>query len=131
MEERIDKELALLRSRFPEVEYKQEGQWFRIPSYPLPEGWNRSATDVAFQIPQGYPGAQPYGFYVLSGLLFQEARPDNYTEPAPAQPPFPGPWGMFSWSPVPGQWRATADLSTGSNLLNWAMGFADRFRLGK
>ena len=131
MQERIDKELALLRSRFPEVEYKQEGQWVCIPSYPLPEGWNYRTTDVAFQIPQGYPGAPPYGFYTLSGLLFQKARPDNYNEPAPAQPPFPGPWGMFSWSPVAGQWRPAADLSTGSNLLNWSIGFADRFRLGK
>ena len=85
-----------------------------------------------FQIPQGYPGAQPYGFYTLSGILFQGNRPDNYNEPAPSQPPFPGSWGMlFPWSPAPGQWRPTADLSTGSNLLNWAMGFVDRFRLGK
>lgn len=131
MQERIDQEMALLRSRFHEVEYKQEGQWVHISSYHLPEGWNYRTTDVAFQIPQGYPGAPPYGFYVLSGLLFQGVRPDNYNEPAPTQPPFPGTWGMFSWAPGDGQWRPTVDLSTGSNLLNWVMGFADRFRQGK
>lgn len=130
MDERIKKELELLRRRNPELEYKEEGRWIRIPSYPLPKGWNRVSTDVAFQIIAGYPGAPPYGIYVPAGLLFNQGRPDNYTEPAQTQPPFPGTWGVFSWQ-VDGQWRATTDLVTGSNLLNWVMGFADRFREGK
>lgn len=132
MEERIKKELELLLQRYPDLEYKEEGQWIRIPSYPLPEGWNRSSTDVAFQIPvAGYPGVPPYGIYTPTGLLFKQTKPDNYTEPAPTQLPFPGTWGIFSWRPDDGQWRATADLMTGSNLLNWVTGFADRFREGK
>lgn len=130
MEERIQQELALLRSRYPTLEYKDEGRWVRIPSYPLPAGWNRSATDVAFQIPVGYPGTPPYGFYTPAGLLFGGEKPSNYQEPAPTQPPFGGTWGIFSWSPE-GPWRATADLVSGSNLLNWVQGFADRFREGR
>ena len=131
MEERIKQELALLHRHFPDLEYKEGGQWVRILSYRLPEGWNRSSTDAVFQIPVGFPGVPPYGIYVPIGLLFQEAAPQNYKEPAPTQPPFPGKWGIFSWAPADGQWRATADLSTGYNLLNWVMGFADRFREGK
>jgi hypothetical protein len=131
MEERIEKELALLRQRYSNLEYKEEGRWIRIPSYPLPEGWNRSSTEVAFQIPVVYPGTPPYGIYTPAGLLFNGERPNNYTEPGPTQPPFPGTWGIFSWSPADGQWRPTVDLTTGSNLLNWVMGFADRFRQGK
>ncbi len=131
MEERIEQELALLRSRFPDLEYKEEGRWVRIPSYPVPEGWNRSATGVAFQIPPGHPGSPPYGIYVPGGLMFKGERPNNYTEPASNQPPFGGTWGVFSWAPQDGQWRATADLVTGSNLLNWVLGFADRFREGR
>ena len=131
MEERIHKELALLRQRYPDLEYKEESQWVRIPSYLLPAGWNRSTTDVSFQILVGYPGTPPYGIYTAAGLLFNGSRPDNYVEPAPTQPPFGGTWGIFSWAPKEGQWRPTADLSTGSNLLNWVMGFADRFREGK
>lgn len=130
MDERMVKELELLRRRYPEVEYKEEGRWVRIPSYPLPEGWNRSSTDVAFQIINGYPAAPPYGIYVPAGLLFNQVRPDNYTEPAQTKPPFLGIWGMFSWQ-VDGPWRATADLVTGSNLSNWVAGFADRFQEGK
>lgn len=130
MEDRIQQELTLLRSRFPKLEYQEEGRWIRIPNYPLPEGWNLPTTDVAFQIPVGYPGTPPYGIYVPAGLTFSGASPDNYKEPAPTQPPFGGTWGIFSWAPE-GPWRATADIVSGSNLLNLGMGFADRFRQGK
>ena len=131
MEERIEKELALFRQRYADLEYKEEGRWVRIPSYPLPEGWNQSSTEVVFQIPIGFPGTPPYGIYAPAGLLFKGDRPNNYTEPAPTGPPFPGTWGIFSWTPDDGQWRPTADVVSGSNLLNWVMGFADRFREGK
>lgn len=131
MNERIRQELELLRRRYPDLEYKEEGQWARIPSYQLPAGWNRSSTEVAFQIPVGHPGTPPYGIYVPAGLSFNGIRPDKYNEPASTHPPFSGTWGMFSWSPADGQWRPTADLTTGSNLLNWVLGFGDRFRAGK
>ncbi len=129
MEERIAKELALLRKRYPDLEYRQDGQWVRIPSYPLTEGWNRPETPVAFQMKVGYPGTPPYGIYVPTGLSYRGQRPNNYTEPASPPPPFEGSWGIFSWSDA-GQWRPTADLVTGSNLLNWVRTFADRFREG-
>jgi hypothetical protein len=131
VQERIEEELALVRSRFPGAEYCAEGHWIRVPSYALPDGWNRTATDVAFQVPVGYPGAPPYGIYVIAGLLFEGSRPDNYDEPAGGQPPFPGTWGIFSWTPIGGQWRPTADARNGSNLLNWVVAVADRFREGK
>lgn len=130
MQERISQELVLIRWRYPEAEYQEQGQWVRILSYPLPSGWNRSSTEVAFQIPTAYPGTPPYGIYVPAGLRFNEAAPKNYTEPAGNHPPFSGVWGVFSWAPENG-WRATADLRTGSNLLNWIMGFGDRFKEGQ
>lgn len=130
MQERIEEELALIRWRFPEAEYREEGQWVRIPSYSLPDGWNRSSTEVALQIPSGYPGTPPYGIYIPAGLQFKGATPQNYTEPAGNHPPFPGVWGVFSWTLGDGQWRPTTDLRKGSNLLNWVIGFADRFREG-
>lgn len=131
MEERIRKELELLRARHPDLEYVEEGRWIRIPAYLLSGGWNRASTDVVFQIPTGYPGTPPYGMYTPAGLLFNGSRPDSYKESSPNPPPFSGQWGFFSWAPANGQWRATADLVTGSNLFNWVMGFADRFREGK
>ena len=131
MEDRIQQELTLLRNRFPNLQYIEEGRWVLIPSYALPEGWNRIFTDVSFQIPAGHPGTPPYGIFVPTSISFRDSRPDNYREPALNQPPFEGTWGVFSWAPQDGQWRATADLVTGSNLLNWVLGFSDRFREGK
>lgn len=131
MLDRIARELELLRRRFPALEYVEIGHWIRIPDYPLPAGWNRAVTDVSFVIPVGYPGAPPYGIYVPVGLVYGSSRPNNYTEPAGGiSPPFPGQWGVFSWAPGDGEWRPTADLGTSSNLLHWALGFADRFRQG-
>jgi len=131
VKERIAQELALLRARWPDTEYRAAGHWFRIPAYQVSAGWNRSATDVAFQPQVGHPGTPPYGFYALEGLRFNGEKPDNYVEPAPTQPPFDGVWGIFSWAPADGEWRPTADPKNGSNLLNWALGFAARFREGK
>lgn len=131
MLERIEAELALLRSRYPRLEYQATGQWIRIPSYTLPDGWSQKATDVAFQIPPAYPGTPPYGIHTPVGLTFNGARPDNYVEPAQTAPPFPGTWGVFSWAPADGEWRPTGDIVSGSNLTNWTQGFADRFREGK
>lgn len=130
MTDRIAKELELLRRYYPDLVYEEKDRWFCIPSYPLPEGWNRGATDVAFQVKVEYPGTPPYGILVPAGLTSEGKRPDNYTEPASPLPPFGGSWGVFSWSPDADQWRPTADLVAGSNLLNWVRSFADRFREG-
>ena len=128
MAERIQAELTLIRQVFPDVVYQEEGCWVCLPSYPLPEGWDRAATDLAFQISDGYPAAPPYGFYVPSGIQFEGAAPNNYTDPASNQPPFGETWGFFSWTPI--VWKPTADTPRGSNLLQWSRGFADRFQEG-
>jgi hypothetical protein len=115
---------------YPCLEYTEAGHWIKIAGYPLVSGWNRSETDTVFQIPVAYPGTPPYGIFVPAGILFNSARPNNYVEPAGTQPPFPGPWGFFSWAPADGEWRPTANVTSGSNLLNWVHGFAERFKEG-
>lgn len=129
MNDRIEQELALLRRRYPALEYRDEGRWVRIPAYPLPPGWTRSTTDVAFQIQVGYPGTPPYGICAREGLLFGGQAPDNCTRADP-MPPFGGIWVRFSWQPE-GTWQPAAEITAGSNLLNWVIGFAERFREGK
>jgi hypothetical protein len=127
---RIDAELALLRACYSELDYNLIGQWVCVRRYPLPAGWSVSETPVAFQILAGYPGTPPYGIYVPSGLLHKGKKPNNYTEPASAQPPFGGVWGMMSWQVADGQWRPAATPSAGTNLLTWVRGFAYRFAEG-
>jgi hypothetical protein len=130
VKERIERELELLGRHFPNFEYRADGQWVRIPAYPLSSGWTPQVPDVAFQIPTAFPGTSPYGFYVPVGLRLNGQMPANYTEPASIQPPFGGSWGFFSWS-VEG-WRPTAtpDPVRGYSLLSWVKGFATRFQEG-
>ena len=75
MQERIEKELALLRRPYPDLEYQPDGRWVRIPEYPLPPGWRRGVTDVAFDIPSAFPSGPPYGIYVPAELTFNGQRP--------------------------------------------------------
>lgn len=132
MEERIEKELELLRKYYPDLEYRENGgRWVRIPNYELPEDWNRDTTEVAFEIKTGYPTSQPYGIYVPSGLQYRGKNPNNMNASPDPVPPFPGTWWRLSWQPAPGEWTPTADLVTGSNLLNWVRGFRERFEEGR
>ena len=130
MQERIDKEVELLRQHFSNLEYRADDQWVRIPAYALPSGWAPQVCDVVFQIPTAFPGTPPYGFYVPAGIRYNGQTPGNYTEPASTQPPFGGSWGFFSWS-IP-DWRPTAkpDPVRGYSLLSWAKGFMSRFQEG-
>jgi hypothetical protein len=130
MSGRVTEELDVLRTRFPDLQYVESGQWILIPRYSFPPGWTAASPEIATQLPPPYPATPPYGIYVHSGIRFRGATPANYAEPASNQPPFGGSWGVFSWSPADGEWRPAADVGRGSNLLNWIVGFADRFREG-
>ena len=125
---RIQEELELLRKFYPKLEFVESGLWIRILDYPIPQDrqWNKTATDVAFQIPAGYPGTPPYGIYVPQGLTCNGSSPPNANQ----QPPFGGQWGILSWTPVDGQWRPSTNISSSSNLLNWVRSFVDRFKEG-
>ena len=125
-ERRITSELAHLLGHFKEV--KQDGMWYLIPQYPLPEGWNQKFVDVAFRIQPGYPSTPPYGFYVPTGTRFKDTLPNNYQEAISDPPPFAGTWAMFSWAPE--EWRPSDNLGAGFNLLNYALSFANRFKEG-
>lgn len=127
---RLDEELLLLQSRFPGT--RREGNWFMLPEVPVPSiGWNRDKVDVVLRVQPGYPGTPPYGFFVPSGLRINCAVPDNYQDAVGEAIPFPGAWGLFSWQPDDGQWRATAAAIGGSNLLNFALSVLVRLLQGK
>ena len=126
MDERIEQEIALLREIYSNLQYQD--RWVLVPGYALPDGWSPSPADVAFIIREGFPGVSPYGIYVPSGLRYNGKNPNNYSEPAPTQPPFGGTWGIFSWEAV--DWRPTADARNGHNLVTWVQGFIRRFQEG-
>lgn len=126
MDERIAREIELLRRHYPDLVYKD--RWVLLPHYQLTEGWVPRESPIAFFIRDGFPGVSPYGIHVPAGILFQGNKPNNYTEPSNPQPPFDGNWGVFSWEAS--NWHPTANPETGHNLVNWALGFANRFKEG-
>jgi len=128
MNVRVEEELALLRTAYPDLEYLKEGDvhWVRFPHFAVPEGWSNAEVEVATQIPPS-AGQAPYGFRVRPGLqLAGGSQPNNYTYPVPT--PWGDDWGQFSWSPV--EWVPKADIRSGANMLNFVRSFADRLREG-
>ncbi len=120
---RIDQEIEILRSRYPDVQLRDP--WVLIPAYPVPSvGWSVSAVAVAFLIPGGYPGAKPYAFHVSPPLRVGNAVPTNSTESH--EPVFPGVWQKFSWD-CP-EWAPGTEPRSGTNLLHWALSFRERLR---
>jgi hypothetical protein len=127
MSTRIEEELALLRRHFPDLEYRPDGQWIRVNRHSVPSLWEPGEVSLCFQVPVQYPANPPYGFYVspvprlTSGAQVQNCGPSS-------EPPFAGAWLKFSWSAR--EWRPTADLQSGSNLLNYVWSFRDRLEEG-
>jgi len=127
--DRIEAELALLKSQYRDVEYiSQSGQhWFRLEPLYTPEDCSPDEIPVVFSVTQGHPGAEPYGFFVPADVRHRGAN--LAAKPAPHQPPFSGNWIFLSWAPV--GWRPTGEVSTGSNLWAWARTFVQRLKEGQ
>lgn len=125
---RVREEVELLRTRFPALVFREDGYWIRLPTIELPDVWNISSIDIIFQFPPaGYPENPFYGFFVPSGLRINGAMPQNFTDPAPAQPPFDDTkWAFFSGNPDP--WDPRAEIHAGSNAVTWMQSIFDRFR---
>lgn len=127
--DRIDQELELLRSVFPNLDCSPDRRFVRLPGYGVPAAgiWKSDRVTLALQFPAGYPGQKPYGFFVnpplelLSGGTIANVTPST-------EPPWPGPWLKFSWDPP--EWQPTEDVYSGSNMLNFVLTFADRLREG-
>jgi hypothetical protein len=134
MRPRIEQEFALLREHYSDVEHQEHGgeDWFRLPTYPFPVGWQLASAPVTsapvvFRLGIAYPSGEPYGFYTPAGINFSGSAPTN--PGSGANPPFTGSWQHFSWAPD-GSWAPTADVRRGSNLLTWARSFGQRLREG-
>ena len=128
MNERIEQELALLRTVYPDLEWHPDSFWVRIPSYALPHGvWKQKEVELAFQMPANLPGQQPYGFWVRPGLELADGRPPNNYTPSVTTALGDG-WGQFSWSPM--VWQPQVEISAGSNMLNFVRSIADRLQEG-
>lgn len=109
----------------------REGDWFLIlddergPRF----AWSPEPFPVAFHAQPAHPGQAPYGIYVRTDARVNGNVPNNFQATAANRPPFPGEWGVLSWAPE-GAWEPKATIWSGANLLNFAIGFEERFKQG-
>lgn len=131
MTDRVNKELETLKKYFPSLVINETNNWGLIIDYNLPKDieWVPAIVQVCFNIPIGYPGAAPYGIYVPSSIRFKNEVPNNFNLSPKNKPPFEGEWGILSWQLDP--WKPAAEISMGSNLLNFVQSFYNRFLEGK
>lgn len=129
MTRRIVEELRLLRGQYAHVEHAEANDlhWFFVSTVRMPDTCSPAEIEVVFAVTQGYPGVEPYGFFIPHSLTVHGSPPSEIGAPHP--PPFPGEWRFLSWSPV--DWRATADVQSGSNLWGWVRSFVRRLREGQ
>lgn len=129
MTERLQNDLELLRGRYPEMQFREEGQWVFLPKYRVASGWKHQEYAVCFQIRPGYPDISPYGINVSPPPEREDgAQVKDYVPSPDPKPPFEGSWGRFSWE-IDG-WKAASDLLSGSTLVNYVESIRKRFEEG-
>lgn len=119
-------EVALLRTYFPDAEYREEGRWLLLPHYRLPKNhaWATPEVALAVQFPAAYPGQKPYGFHISPPLTVGGVGPQN-AQPS-TEPPWPGSWVKFSWD-LP-DWAPADSIHAGSNMVNFVFTIAERLQ---
>jgi hypothetical protein len=125
MTERILQELDLLRRSYGEIEHGPNLDWVIIKNFKMPDGWNRSSTELLILITPAYPQTPPDNFYVPPGLkTVNEITPGSYSEPVPK---IERQWGQFSYH-LDGEWRPTTDIYKGDNLQTFVLKVIDRLK---
>ena len=125
MNERILQEITLLQGKYGKLEYGPNLEWVLFKEFKLPLGWNKDVTELLVNIPAGYPSTPPDNFFVPVGFrLASEGSPSNYTESTTL---IGRQWGQFSYH-VDGEWRPSANLLEGDNLLSFMIKVMDRLK---
>lgn len=124
MLERRLKEVDLLRQRYGDLEHGPNLEWIVFKAFNLPPGWNRARIRLLLILPPGYPMTPPDNFYVELGLrLSSGVGTANYSEPVSQ---LGQDWGQFSYHVDVGDWKASADILAGHNLLTFTIGVEKR-----
>jgi hypothetical protein len=126
---RLDDEHRLLLEVFRGI--LRNGDWFCIPDDARARrlGWSPDPFPVAIHAQPGHPGQAPYGIYVASEAMVNRAAPKDFQPTASNVPPFPGSWGVLSWTHA-SSWVARRSVRESTNLLDFAIGFQERFSQG-
>lgn len=126
---RLEEEYKLLLELYPNI--LRQGDWFCISDDERARrlGWAPEPFPVSFHAQPGHPGQAAYGIYVASNTMVNGSAPDNFQAAASNVPPFPGSWGVLSWTHL-SPWVARMSVRESTNLLNFVIGFEVRFKEG-
>jgi Prokaryotic E2 family E len=124
MLERRRDELKLVQIRYGDVEAGPSLDWVIVQCWPLPSGWNKSATAILVQIPSGYAITPPDNFYADNDLRLANGAAPGNTNLNYAF--LDRQWMQFSYHVEAADWRPHADLLQGHNLLTFLLGVANR-----
>ena len=121
MNERVEEECALLEKTYSSVTYVFQGNlhWFLIGEYLLPSEFSPNTIEITFNVTVGHPIPKPYGFFIPSGITYNNQVIVLKSPPSP--PPFSGNWVFCSWDPV--AWRPGTNIINGDNLFGWSRSF--------
>lgn len=103
----LDAQLRRLAERHPGttwVDRGANGLLVTIPNFALPAGWNKSATQIRFLVPQGYPYSRPDCFWAAGDLRVQgQPNPPHASQNNPIVPENAGmvwfSWHLQHWNP--------------------------------
>lgn len=126
MDERLENEIELLRSWWPDLKFKN--RWVLLPAYSAPDPIVQDDVAICFQVKDGHPREAPYGFFVREPI--EPAKGGDFNNVTRSNnPPFEGTWLKFSWKPA--DWKPGASVQSGANLANWAQSFHERLEEGQ
>ena len=123
MYERVQQEIELLKLKYPELQHGDQLNWVLIPKYPLPDLYNKSQTQLLWNVPPGYPQTAPDDFFVDGDLRLKNGNPpasfNQGANSSSGPAPIAGNWGWVSWHPEQGKWQPAAEIEKGDNLLTF------------
>jgi hypothetical protein len=120
---RVSEEVALIRGRYSDLDFRDCDLWGRLQAYPIPSAWGVEAAEVAFRVPENPLGEQPYGFWVRPALqLPGGGSPSNSS--GPVETGFGSGWQQFSWAPE--AWAPNPDIRKGTTMLDFVRSFTQR-----
>lgn len=121
---RLRAESMYITRQFGDVRFDQEdGTWFYVTSFELPNGWNKSTVELLIDIPSGtpgYPSVAPQWFWTDHDLCTHRGLPiGHFFKANPDQIHDAKGWGHFcvhanEWRPSRG-----TDLKNGHSLITY------------
>ncbi len=115
--EQVNQQVELLRQQGHNLDVVEADGWINIilHAHPLPQGYNRQATEVLIKLPLAFPNGRPDMFWTEPELRLQDGRTPRNADPI--ETAMGKQWRRFSYHPS--SWNpGTDDLATYIEFVN-------------